>query len=120
MSGNEWAERIRQHTSRKRFLEQAVLISALCRELQTEAAQGNFPSARSEAAYWLLQAWRDANGHSDGMEPIEDVAPDLLEEIQLGSAVESDLSMVYSAGLGTEYERDVNYLRESLDRYLRR
>lgn len=48
---------------RRRCQEEAVLVSALCRELVRGAAVGDFPSDRSGAAYTLLVAWwREAYG----------------------------------------------------------
>lgn len=45
---------------------------------------------------------------------IEDVAPDLVQEIKLGSAVCNALQMLLGAGWGTEYESDLQTLREVL------
>lgn len=46
-----------------------------------------------------------------------DVAPDLVQEIQLGSAVCNALQMLLGAGWGAEYESDLQSLREILHRY---
>ena len=125
-------------------------MSALCRELQWEAAVGDFPSDRSMAAYRLLVAWwKDAYGfdaaadshgtntagtiHDHGSVMVQSsrqpgsvvgtlaemsaVAPDLVKEIRLGSTVCDDLEMVYGAD-SVDYERDLETLRESLQRYL--
>ncbi|MGV1004871.1 MAG: hypothetical protein ACOYEV_08920 [Candidatus Nanopelagicales bacterium] len=110
---------LRRQTSRRRYVEKAVLTAALCRELEDEAKRGDFPSERSEAAYKLLSEWgerQDAEGDLD----LNDVAPELRAQIYLGARVYSDLSMVYSAGAGMEYERDVESLHTSLATYLAR
>ena len=47
-----------------------------------------------------------------------DVAPDLVQEIELGSAVCNALQMLLGAGSGTEYESDLQSLRAVLYRYV--
>ena len=137
MSDAAVAEHNRRNELRQRFDEQSILIAALCRELKGESEAGNFPSDRSEAAYGLLNSWegevfgaateslgatvkgRYAPGQVIGtVDERFEIAPDLVEEVRLGAAVQSALSFVYSADCGNEYERDVQNLRESLGRYI--
>lgn len=136
MSDDEVAEYNRRNELRQRFDEQSILIAALCRELKRESEAGKFPSDRSKAAYGLLRSWEcKAFGAADEglgatvygryapdqvigtVDERFELAPDLVEEVRLGAAVQNALEMVYSAET-FEYARDVQSLRESLGRYL--
>jgi hypothetical protein len=48
---------------------------------------------------------------------MREVAPDLVKEISLGSVVCDALEMVYGAD-SVDYERDLQTLRDSLQRYI--
>lgn len=107
---------------------------------QSEIPWGLLPVKRSETAFGLLTAWRKnvysspaegsdtqevsvagygPPGQVIGTEAERDeVAPELVEEVRLGSVVCYCLEMVHYAD-SVDYRRDVETLQESADRYLR-
>jgi hypothetical protein len=107
---------------------------------QSKTPWGLLPVERSRTAFGLLTAWRENvyGSRADGSDTQEvtvagydppgqvigtkaerdEVAPELAEEVRLGSAVCYCLEMVYYAD-SVDYRRDVETLQESLDRYLR-
>ena len=137
MSEEEVAEYNRRSELRQRFEEHAILLTSLCRELAREEAEGKLPSERSQTAFGLLQTWirnnyvEDGKGryliHSrykpgdsiGGIDDLEDIAPELVKEIRGGWPVSGALEMVYSAGIGEEYRRDVENLRQVLLEHLK-
>ena len=114
---------------RRLFKELAVLTSSVCRELQREDVSGDIATSRSQAAYGLLMRWMretyglPANRDVDFRYGLDDPRPrevafDLLNELKAGAEVCEALSMVYSAGVRLEFERDIATLRKRLNAFL--
>ena len=113
---------------RAQLEERLAMMSAVCRELAREEAAGDLASQRSQAAYgrllrWICETYGFRFGDGDFRYGLRDpavyeVAPDLIEELGLYAEVCDDLSMVYSAGVGMEFERDMDHLRRSVERYV--
>lgn len=110
---------------RRQLEKRLELMSAVCRELGREDADGDLASTGSQAAYGVLIGWmRTTYGSADDFRyalrdpAVRHVAPDLVAQLRLAAEVCDDLSMVYSAGCGMEFDRDMANLGQSVQFYL--
>lgn len=111
---------------RRQLKKRLVLMGSVCRKLGREEATGDLASSGSQAAYGVLLKWmRETYGFYDldfryglGDPAVQEAAPDLMSELGLAAKVCDDLSFVYSAGVGLEFERDMESLRQSVRAYL--